>query len=203
MPRMNNKRYEQQVMLTMAIYMAVLFAVDPLLHSTDSLALKALLALVPVAPVLYAIALMWWRIRDSDELEQRTNLLALGMATALVSALSLVGGFLSAGGVVRLGGEALIWVFPVLMLGYGVAYKFVARRYGVDSMCAEDGSVWLPWYFAGIGVVMLVFALYLRGRHAGGAAAMLIVTAVFFMAMAVWVWRRRTQARRRAMEERR
>jgi len=203
MPRMNNRRYEQQVMLAMATYMVVLFAVDPLLHATRSLPLKTLLALVPVAPVLYAIALMWRRIRDSDELEQRTNLVALGVATALVSALSLVGGFLSAGGVLRLGGEVLIWVFPVLMLGYGVAYRVVARRYGVDSVCAEDGSPWLPWYFAGTGAAMLAFALYLWGRHGVGAAATLGAAAVFFVALAVWVSRRRARARRQTLDERR
>lgn len=202
MSRMDNKRYERQVMLSMAIYMVVLFMADPLLHATRSLPLKTLLALVPVLPVLYVITLMWRRIRDSDELEQRTNLVALGVAAALVSALSLVGGFLSAGGVVRLGGEVLIWVFPVLMLGYGVAYKFVARRYGVDSVCAEDGSPWLPWYFAGIGAAMLAFAPYLWWRHDVAGAAAMLVTAVFFMAMGFWVWRRRALARRNALEDR-
>ena len=198
MSRMNNKRYERQVMLSMAIYMVVLFAANPLLHATSSLPLKALLALVPVLPVLYVITLMWRRIRDSDELEQRTNLVALGVAAALVSALSLVGGFLSAGGVVQLNGDVLIWVFPVLMMGYGVAYKWVSRRYGVDSVCAEDGSAWVPWYFAGIGVAMLAFGLYLWHQGRSGSAVTMFAAALFFIAMAAWVWRRRAHARRQA-----
>ena len=198
MSRMNNKRYERQVMLSMAIYMVVLFAANPLLHATRSLPLKALLALVPVLPVLYVIALMWRRIRDSDELEQRTNLVALGVAAALVSALSLVGGFLSAGGVVQLKGDVLIWVFPVLMVGYGGAYKWVSRRYGVDSVCAEDGSAWVPWYFAGIGVAMLVFGLYLWHQNRPGSAVTMFAAALFFIAMGTWVWRRCVRARRLA-----
>ncbi|MEW9571976.1 hypothetical protein ABQJ54_09435 [Rhodanobacter sp. Si-c] len=199
---MNNRRYEQRVMLAMVAYMVVLFAANSTLHAASSLLLKVVLTLVPVVPVLYTIALMWWRIRDSDELEQRTNLVALGVAAALVSALSLVGGFLAAGGVVRLGGEVLIWVFPALMLGYGVAYKVVARRYGVDSVCTEDGSAWLPWYFAGTGLLMLVFALNLWRRHDTVAAVAMVATAGFFMVMSAWVWRRRADARRRALEDR-
>jgi hypothetical protein len=198
MSRMNNKRYQQQLMLTMIVYMVVLFAADPLLHAVGNLPLKAMLALVPVLPVLYAIALMWWRIRDSDELEQRTNLVALGVAAALVSALSLVGGFLAAGGVVRLGGEVLIWVFPTLMAGYGIAYRWVSRRYGMDSACVEEGSAWLPWYFAGIGAFMLAFAAYLWLRSAPGGAAMMFATAIFFMALGAVVWRRRSRALRQA-----
>jgi hypothetical protein len=201
MSRMDIKRYERQVMLSMAIYMIVLFAADPLLRATSGLPLKALLALVPVLPVLYVITLMWRRIRDSDELEQRTNLVALGVATALVSALSLVGGFLSAGGVVRLGGEVLIWVFPALMAIYGIAHKWVSRRYGVDSVCDEGGSAWLPWYFAAVGAAMLAYALYLwRQNHLGSAAAMLAV-ALIFGAMGLWVWRRRARARMQAERE--
>lgn len=198
MLRIDNKWYERRVMLSMAIYMVVLFAANPLLHATRSLPLKALLALVPVLPVLYVITLMWRRIRDSDELEQRTNLVALGVAAALVSALSLVGGFLSAGGVVRLGGEVLIWVFPVLMMGYGVAYKWVSRRYGVDSVCAEDGSPWLPWYFAVVGAAMLIYALYLWRQSHPGSAVVLSAAALFFIAMGAWVWRRRARARQQA-----
>lgn len=194
MSRMDNKRYERQVMLTMVVYMVVLFAADPLLHATRSVPLKALLALVPVCPVLYVIVLMWRRIRDSDELEQRTNLVALGVAAALVSALSLIGGFLSAGGVVRLGGEVLIWVFPVLMMGYGLAYKWVSRHYGVDSVCAEDGSAWLPWYFVVVGGSMLVYAVYLWNRHHSGSAALMLAAALFFVGMGIWVWRKRARA---------
>lgn len=203
MPRMNTRRYEQQLMPTMVVYMVLLFATGPLLHAARSLPLKVLLALLPVLPILYVIALMWRRIRDSDELEQRTNLVALGVATAVVSAASLVGGFLSAGGVLQLKGDILIWVFPALMASYGISYRLVARRYGVDSVCAEDGSAWLPWYFGAFGMAFLLFASYLWNRHETGAALAAAITAVFFAGMGGWVGWRRSRARRRAAEERR
>ena len=58
------------------------------------------------------------------------HLIALSVATCIVSALSLVGVFLSASHVVSFDGDILIWVFPVLCLIYGVTRWYVGRRYG-------------------------------------------------------------------------
>jgi hypothetical protein len=193
---MTQKRYEQRVMLAMLAYMVVLVADGPLLRVVTSLPLKALLAVAPVLPMLYVIALMWWRIRDSDELEQRTHLVALGVATALVSALSMVGGFLAAGHVLHLGGEVLIWVFPVMMAGYGVAYKQVARRYGMGVLCTGEGSSWLPWYFALTGVLMAAFGVNAWWHHSLRDALVFAFTALLFVALAVWSRLRTARARR-------
>lgn len=201
MPRLTSKRYQQQLMLTMAVYMVVLLGASSLVRAVTSLPLKALLAVAPVLPMLYVIALMWRRIRDSDELEQRMHLVALGVAAALVSALSMVGGFLAADGVLDLGGSALVWVFPVLMFGYGAASRWVARHYGMDAMCSGEGAEWLPWYFVGAGALMGLFALYLWWRHDVRGAGWLALTACLFVAMAAWAWRRRVRADRQARED--
>jgi hypothetical protein len=193
---MTLKRYEQRLMLAMLAYMVVLVADGPLLRAVTSLPLKALLAVAPVLPMLYVIALMWWRIRDSDELEQRTHLVALGVATALVSALSMVGGFLAAGHVLRLGGDVLIWVFPVVMAGYGVAYKQVASRYGMGALCTGEGSTWLPWYFALTGVLMAALGLNAWWHRARWDALAFAGMAAFFAALAVWARVRTVRARR-------
>jgi hypothetical protein len=197
MARMTEKHYEQRLMLAMLVYMAVLIADGPLLRAASSLPLKALLAVAPVLPMLYVIALMWRRISDSDELEQRTHLVALGVATALVSALSMVGGFLVAGRVLHLGGDVLIWVFPVMMMGYGIAYRQVARRYGMGALCTGEGSAWLPWYFALTGVLMAVFGLDAWWHRNRWNALVFAATAVFFAALAVWARVRRSRALRR------
>lgn len=201
MARLNQKRYEQRVMLAMLVYVVVLLADAPLLRATASLPLKALLAVAPVLPMLYVIALMWWRIRDSDELEQRAHLLALGVATALVSALSMVGGFLVAGGVLHLSGAVLIWVFPVMMAGYGVAYRQVARRYGMGGLCTDEGSRWLPWYFALTGVLMAGYGLHAWWHHNIWNALTFGATAAFFAGLAVWARLRMTRARRMDRED--
>ena len=200
MSRLTNKRYQQQLMLTMAVYMAVLLGAGSLVHVVAAPPLKALLALAPVLPMLYAITLMWRRVRDSDELEQRMHLVSLGAAAALVSALSMVGGFLAAYGVLDLGGSVLIWVFPVLMAGYGVASRWVGRRYGMDGACAGEGVEWLPWYFAGTGALMGLLALYMWWRHRPQEAAWFLATAGLFTVLAAWARWRLARARRHGQE---
>ena len=201
MARMTQKRYEQRLVVAMLVYVAVLIADGPLLRATASLPLKALLAVAPVLPMLYVIALVGWRIRDSDELEQRAQLLALGVATALLSALSMIGGFLVAGGVLHLDGTVLIWVFPVLMAGYGIAYRQVARRYGMGTLCTGEGSAWLPWYFAGTGVLMAVFGVGAWWHHRLWDVLTFAAVAVVFVALAVWAHVRMVRARRMERED--
>ena len=57
-------------------------------------------------------------------------MVALGLATGAVAVLSLVGGFLCAAGVLALGGDILLWVFPALCVSYGLARAWLGRRYG-------------------------------------------------------------------------
>ena len=198
MARMTQKHYEKRLILAMLVYMAVLVADGPLLHATANLPLKALLAVAPVLPMLYVIALMWWRIRDSDELEQRTQLVALGVATALVSALSMVGGFLVTGGVLHLGGSVLIWVFPVMMAGYGIAYRQVARHYGMGALCTGEGSSWVPWYFALTGVLMAALGINAWRHRNLWDAWVFAATAAFFVILAIVSRVRLLRARRMA-----
>lgn len=201
MPRPDNKRYERRVVLAMAVYTAALLGIEPLLHAAHAVALKALLALAPVVPLLYVIVLMGLRIGSSDELEQRTHLIALGVATALVSGLSTIGGFLVMGGVLHLDGSVLFWVFPVLLISYGLTRKWVARRYGVESLCAEEGSIWMPVYFAAVGLLMACLALYAGWHHAVRNAATFAAGAAIFVAMGAWARLRQLRARRRMREE--
>lgn len=141
MRRLTPRQYNLQVAVTMTVYVVVMVLVWPLIRTAPGLLLKTLLAVVPVLPMLYVIALMARLVRDSDELEQRTHLLALGVATAVVGALSMLGGFLVAGGVLKLDGAILIWVFPVLMMVYSAArWWLVTRVYGGTMAMECDGS---------------------------------------------------------------
>lgn len=202
MARLDAKRYERQLMLAMALYMAVMLGVDPLRHAAVGLPLKVALALLPVLPMFWVIALMWRRIRDSDELEQRMHLVALGVATALVCAMSLVGGFLAAAGVLRLDGAVLIWVFPVLLLGYGLVRRWLARGYGVTAVCDAEGSAWLPWYFAALAALLLALAAWQWWRQAPDDALAFLLGAACFAATGGWAgWQRARALRRLAQDE--
>jgi len=162
MSRFSERQYTRRVLIAMALYTAFMLLAWPLVRTMTSFPWKVCLALVPVVPMLYVIGLMFRRIRESDELEQRMHLVGLGVATAVVGAVSLVGGFLSAAGVVKLDGTVLIWVFPVTVIGYGFTRWWVSRRYGADAACDDNATV--PrhiWFLLG-GCIGLLAAWFKR-----------------------------------------
>lgn len=206
MTHLSNKQYQWQTMLVMTVYIAVLLLVWPMARTVDNFALKLLCALTPMLPMLYLFVLMARRIRDSDELEQRMHLLALGIATMVVGALSLVGGFLAAAHVLSLDGSILIWVFPVMLVSYGIARSVVARRYGGEMFaCGENPG--LPLHIRAFYVAALMggIAAWAYLQHNNQAWGMLLGMAAVFlvvgMARMVQRWRRARLASRSADSE--
>lgn len=129
----SRKRYQAAVLVLMAIYFAAIVLLSPQVREAQGLAAKAALAVAPALPVVGVVWLMTWRVIRSDELEQRVHLIALSAAAGVVASVSLVVGFLGAGGVVAPGGDALIWVFPGLCVVYGLARWGMSRHYGKGS----------------------------------------------------------------------
>src|SRR5690348_7544209 len=131
------RRYRGQVLVLMAIYMAIMIWLWPHALGASGKALKVALALSPVVPVAWVIALMAKRVMRSDELEQRLHLMALSTATALVGTACLVGGFPAAVKVWATDGSILIWVFPGLCCTYGVTRRRRKYRYpgSLDWLC--------------------------------------------------------------------
>lgn len=195
MRRLSDKQYQRQSMLAMAAYVGVMLGVWPLVRTVTGLPLKVLLALAPVLPMLYMIWLMARRIRDSDELEQRTHLIALGAATGLVGALSIIGGFLASAQVWRVDGTILIWVFPALMAGYGITRWWVASRYGMSLSCDDESRVPLYQRFLLLaltfGVVAWCFRRSLDDRSLGTLCGIAAGFAVLGLMIGIARWRRR------------
>ncbi|KRG45197.1 hypothetical protein ARC78_03150 [Stenotrophomonas pictorum JCM 9942] len=129
-PPVLRKRYTREMMVALGGYVVLLFSSIGLLKHVDSIGLRALVALLPVPPIALMLRAMIRYIRDADELQQRIELQAVSFATALVSLLYLGGGLLQVARVVDVpAGAAMIWVFPLLCLGYGLVKAVVARRY--------------------------------------------------------------------------
>lgn len=133
MTRITIRQYRVQLFAWMAVYVALMLLEWPYVRHFDSVPLKVVLALLPALPMIAVLWLIARRVMSADELEQRLYLLALSVATGIVCALSLIGGFLAASHVIALDGDVLIWVFPVLSLCYGATHRWVSRRYGYSS----------------------------------------------------------------------
>ena len=133
----NTKKYfQRRMMIAMAIYAFVVMLALPAARGSAEWPTKALLALAPVLPLLYVIWLMAERVRNADELEQRTHLVGLGVATAVASIFSLIAGFLAAAKVLSPedSASALVWVFPLVMIGYGVGQWRVLLQRDFDAI---------------------------------------------------------------------
>ena len=130
MSRYTEKQYRRHMFLIMTIYVALMLLEWPQVRHVSSMPWKIALALAPPIPIIVVIWLMARRVMHSDELEQRLHLMALSVATGMICALTLIGGFLCAVGVLALDGDILIWVAPVLSIIYGVTHLWLGRRYG-------------------------------------------------------------------------
>ncbi|WP_269789763.1 hypothetical protein [Stenotrophomonas sp. Iso1] len=124
------KRYTREVIIAMLAYAVLLVVSILLLKQVDGAPLRALIALLPVPPIVLVLRAMIRYIRDVDELQQRIELEAVSFATAFVSLVYLTGGFLQSAKVIDVpSNAAMIWVFPLVCLAYGLAKAVVARRY--------------------------------------------------------------------------
>jgi hypothetical protein len=63
-------------------------------------------------------------------MQQRIELEAVSFAAAFVSMMYIAGGFLQLAKVIDIpSGVAMIWVFPLICLSYGLAKMVVSRRF--------------------------------------------------------------------------
>lgn len=129
MPRRLPTR-RRQVLLLMLVYIGLFALSWPQVHATNSVALRLGLALMPLVPMCGALWLVAMDIVDGDELQQRVNLVALSIASAIVAALSFAAGVLCAARLIVLGGDDLMWVLPALAFTYVAARWSVGRHYG-------------------------------------------------------------------------
>jgi len=141
MTRLSKAQYDRLVLVAMVVYVALVLMLLPHARSAAAPWSRLVSSLLPTLPMLYVIWLLGRRIWLSDELEQRTHLIGLGVASAVVGIFGLIGGFLAVTKVMpyETAATLLLWVFPILMFTYGLAHWWATRHYG-GSLCDEaDG----------------------------------------------------------------
>ena len=125
-----HRQYLREFLPAMGAYVLAVFASLLLLKNIDAPATRALVALLPVLPIAFALRAIMRYVRNVDEMQQRIELEAIAFATAFVSLLYLAGGFLQLARVIDLhAGTAMAMVFPLVCGVYGIAKPVVARRF--------------------------------------------------------------------------
>ncbi|HEY1069927.1 hypothetical protein [Thermomonas sp.] len=125
------RRYLRALWPIMVGYSLTLFlSIWLVKRGIDSVPLRAVVAVLPVLPIALLMRAALRYLREIDELQRRIETEAIGIASLLVSLLFFAGGLLQKAKVVDIDAAvAMIWVFPLLCLAYGLAKMVLARRY--------------------------------------------------------------------------
>lgn len=126
------QRYLRWLVVSMAMYASLLVTSLFGLRAVpaDALAVRALLGLLPVLPLLILVWAFARYIREADEMQRQIELQSVALAAMATGIGFMVAGFLANAGVFALNGELVaILVLPTLFGSYGIAKAFVHRSY--------------------------------------------------------------------------
>ena len=123
------RRYRRVMLPAMGAYTGlVLLSTFLLRQGIAALPLRALVALLPVPPIALVMHAFLRYLRQVDEFQRQIELESIGVGALVVSMAYVAGGFLQIGKVIDVpAGAAMVWVFPLICLGYGLG-KFLAHR---------------------------------------------------------------------------
>lgn len=126
-----SRRYLRAFWPIMIGYSLLLFlSVTLIKRGIESVPLRAFVAVLPALAIALFMGAALRYLREIDELQRRIETEAIGAASLLVSLLYFAGGLLQQAKVIAIpGGVAMIWVFPLLCLSYGIAKMILTKRY--------------------------------------------------------------------------
>jgi len=124
------RRYLRELTVTMAAYVLVLMASVWLLKRIDPPLLRFAVALMPLLPIGVAVRAMVRYTHALDELQRRIELESLALSTLFVSMLYMTGGLLHSADLLQVpAADAMLLVFPLISVAYGIVRGLIARRY--------------------------------------------------------------------------
>ena len=125
-------RYRRRVLPAMLVYTIAILAVMPVLKGgmIASLPLRALVALLPALPIFFVFLAFLDYVREIDELKRRIELEAVGIGAMIVCLVYFPLSLLQLARVIDVpAGQAMLLVFPLMCLGYGIGKFITMRRY--------------------------------------------------------------------------
>lgn len=120
------KSYVRQFAVAMITYLVTIFAAVWLIDQVDNVLLRALIAIVPVLPLLFGVLAYVRYLSKIDELQQRIQLQAVSFAAGATGLLTFTYGLLENAGLPAL---SLTYVFPLMIALWGLATWAFGRSY--------------------------------------------------------------------------
>lgn len=124
------KIYMRTMWRTMAIYIVLLGIGGVANLYPMPVALRAVLAVAPVVPLGWLLFAHLRYLRGIDEMQRRIELESIGIAAMVTAIAYMAAGFLQSAKVIHIDGAlAMLLMFPMLCVTYGIGKFFVARHY--------------------------------------------------------------------------
>jgi heme/copper-type cytochrome/quinol oxidase subunit 4 len=121
------KRYIREFLLSIVAYALILIASILAIQNIEmAKPLQVIVTLAPIIPVAFVLVVILRLLRDSDELQQRVNMLAITFSAVLTGLLTFSYGFLENIGFPKLPTFA---IFPMLFVLWGIGLGYFTRRY--------------------------------------------------------------------------
>ena len=121
------RRYTRELIWAMLAYTVILIASLTMLRIFEfSKFWQIVISLAPAIPVFFVIMAMMRLLADSDELQQRVQLLATSFAAALTGLITFSYGFLENVGFPKF---PTFLVFPMMVAIWGISLGYFSKRY--------------------------------------------------------------------------
>ena len=126
-PKQVMRRYLREFFLAMGMYVVILIVSVTLLKNYEFPRVwQIIIAIAPALPVIFVIVAMMRLLKDSDELQQRVNLLATTFSAVLTGLFTFSYGFLENIGFPKFPTFAF---FPMLFMLWGLGRAYFTKRY--------------------------------------------------------------------------
>lgn len=121
------RRYLREFFFAMGMYVVALIASVTLLKNYEFARVwQIIISIAPTLPVVFVMIALMRLLRDSDEMQQRVNLLATAFSAVLTGLLTFSYGFLENIGFPKLPTFA---VLPMLFVLWGIGLGYFTKRY--------------------------------------------------------------------------
>lgn len=126
-PKQATRRYVKEFLIAMSVYVIVLIVSISILNRLELPKLwQIVISIAPALPVAFIILVLMRLLINSDELQQRVQLLATSFAAALTGLITFSYGFLENVGFPKF---PTFFIFPLMIVLWGISLAYFSKRY--------------------------------------------------------------------------
>ncbi|MBZ0288340.1 MAG: hypothetical protein K8I30_12055, partial [Anaerolineae bacterium] len=118
--------YQRRFWMAIIVYTVLIMVSVQWLKTVENDLLRLGIAVLPIVPILFGMAAFLTYLRQMDEMQRRIEFEAFGFSLGLTGIVTFTLGLLENAGLPRF---SLVWVFPMIMVFWGIGQVIAWRRY--------------------------------------------------------------------------